>query len=58
MGMRMALDAWFDKHGIRPRLIGEFEDSALMEVCSGGGPGFNVVHTVIDRAALKHYNYG
>ncbi len=56
MGMRAALDAWFDKHKVRPRLIGEFEDSALMEVCSAGGRGFTVVHTVIDRAALKHYN--
>ena len=56
MGMRMALEAWFDKKGIRPHLVGEFEDSALMEVCSAGGRGFTVVHTVIDRAALKHYS--
>jgi LysR family transcriptional activator of nhaA len=56
MGMRTALDAWFDKHKVRPRLIGEFEDFALMEVCSAGGRGFTVVHTVVDRAALKHYN--
>jgi LysR family transcriptional activator of nhaA len=55
MGMRMALETWFDKQGIRPRVIGEFEDSALMEVCSSGGRGFTVVHTVVDRAALKHY---
>ncbi len=56
MGMRAALETWFDKHEIRPQLVGEFEDSALMEVCSSGGRGFTVVHTVIDRAALKHYN--
>jgi LysR family transcriptional activator of nhaA len=56
MGMRAALEGWFDKHKIRPRIIGEFEDSALMEVCSAGGRGFTVVHTVIDRTALKHYN--
>lgn len=55
MGMRKVLESWFDKQGIRPRVIGEFEDSALMEVCSSGGRGFTVVHTVIDRAALKHY---
>jgi LysR family transcriptional activator of nhaA len=55
MGMRMALETWFDAQGIRPRIIGEFEDSALMEVCSSGGRGFTVVHTVVDRAALKHY---
>ena len=55
MGMRTVLETWFDAKGIRPRVIGEFEDSALMEVCSSGGRGFTVVHTVIDRAALKHY---
>lgn len=56
MGMRAGLEAWFDKKGIRPRLVGEFEDTALMEVCSAGGRGFTVVHSVIDRAALKHYD--
>jgi LysR family transcriptional activator of nhaA len=55
MGIRRVLETWFDAHGIRPRVIGEFEDSALMEVCSSGGRGFTVVHTVVDRAALKHY---
>ena len=55
MGMRKMLETWFDAQDIRPRVIGEFEDSALMEVCSSGGRGFTVVHTVIDRSALKHY---
>jgi LysR family transcriptional activator of nhaA len=56
MGMRAALETWFDTQGIRPRLVGEFEDTALMEVCSAGGRGFTVVHSVIDRTALKHYD--
>ena len=55
MGMRNALETWFDAKGIRPTVIGEFEDSALMEVCATGGRGFTVVHTVVDRSALKHY---
>jgi len=55
MGMRSALETWFDRNGIRPQIVAEFEDSALMEVCSSGGRGFTAVHTVIDRAALKHY---
>jgi LysR family transcriptional regulator, transcriptional activator of nhaA len=55
MGMRAALETWFDTHDVHPRLVGEFEDTALMEVCSVGGRGFTVVHSVIDRAALKHY---
>jgi len=30
--LRRDLDAWFEKKGIRPRVEGEFEDSALMKV--------------------------
>jgi LysR family transcriptional regulator, transcriptional activator of nhaA len=55
MGMRGALEKWFDDQGVQPRLVGEFEDSALMEVASSGGLGFTTVHTVVDHAALKHY---
>lgn len=31
-GLRRALDDWFEKENIRPRVVGEFEDSALMKV--------------------------
>jgi LysR family transcriptional activator of nhaA len=30
--LRRGLDEWFDVLGVRPRIIGEFEDSALMKV--------------------------
>jgi LysR family transcriptional activator of nhaA len=29
--LRHQLDEWFDKAGVRPRVVGEFEDSALMK---------------------------
>ena len=56
MGVRAALNTWFDEKQIRPRVVGEFEDSALMGVCAAGGRGFTVVHTVVERAALRHYD--
>jgi LysR family transcriptional activator of nhaA len=34
--LRRALDEWFDKEDLRPRLAGEFEDSALMKVFGQG----------------------
>jgi LysR family transcriptional activator of nhaA len=37
--MRMALDRWFGDRGVRPRVVGEFEDSALMAVFAAGGLG-------------------
>ena len=55
MGLRTALETWFDQKGVRPRVVAEFEDSALMGVCSSGGRGFTVVPSVVDNIALKHY---
>jgi LysR family transcriptional activator of nhaA len=34
--LRRALDEWFEKEDLRPRLAGEFEDSALMKVFGQG----------------------
>jgi LysR family transcriptional activator of nhaA len=34
--LRRALDEWFDRNGLRPRVVGEFEDSALMNVFGEG----------------------
>jgi LysR family transcriptional regulator, transcriptional activator of nhaA len=37
--LRSALDRWFDQEGLRPRVVGEFEDSALMAVFAAQGLG-------------------
>ncbi len=37
--LRPALDRWFDTHGLRPHIVGEFEDSALMAVFAARGQG-------------------
>jgi len=55
MGLRTALETWFDLKSVHPRVVGEFEDSALMGICSSGGRGFTVVPSVVDRVALKQY---
>lgn len=56
MGMRIALETWFDDQGVRPRIVGEFEDATLMMVtASMGGMGFAMTPTVVGHAALKHY---
>jgi LysR family transcriptional activator of nhaA len=56
MGMRIALETWFDEQGVRPRLVGEFEDATLMMVAASlGGLGFTMTHTVVGSAAMKHY---
>ncbi|MEW6343296.1 MAG: LysR family transcriptional regulator [Paraburkholderia sp.] len=37
--LRARLDRWFEAVGIRPRIVGEFEDSALMAVFAARGLG-------------------
>lgn len=37
--LRPALDRWFESHGLRPRIVGEFEDSALLALFAARGMG-------------------
>jgi LysR family transcriptional activator of nhaA len=37
--LRTTLDHWFEAQGLRPRIVGEFEDSALLAVFSARGLG-------------------
>jgi LysR family transcriptional regulator, transcriptional activator of nhaA len=37
--LRARIDRWFDAQGIRPRIVGEFEDSALLAVFAARGLG-------------------
>ena len=38
-GVRDALDAWFMRRGVRPHVVAEFEDSAMMEAYGATGLG-------------------
>ena len=37
--LRSTLDRWFETQGLRPRIVGEFEDSALLAVFAARGLG-------------------
>ncbi len=37
--LRRALDQWLDKHGVRPQIVGEFEDYALLREFARAGRG-------------------
>lgn len=53
--LRRGLDLWFDAQGIRPRVVGEFEDSALKKVFGQEGMGLFVGPSVIERQVCKQY---
>ena len=38
--LRRGLDQWFDVEGLRPRIVGEFDDSALLKTFGQHGHGF------------------
>jgi LysR family transcriptional activator of nhaA len=37
--VRMRIDQWFEGHGVLPRVVGEFEDSALLATFGASGMG-------------------
>ena len=53
--LRRSLDQWFDSQGIRPRIAGEFEDSALLKVFAQAGAGLFAVHSVIEAKVQRQY---
>ncbi len=53
--LRRSLDQWFEAEGIKPTIVGEFEDSALMKVFGQEGLGLFVVPTVIEAEVCRQY---
>jgi LysR family transcriptional activator of nhaA len=56
-GMRMTLERWFSNLGISPKIIAEFEDSALLEVVATESDAFFPVHTVAVAEAVQRYGF-
>jgi LysR family transcriptional regulator, transcriptional activator of nhaA len=53
--VRGPLDQWLTQHGLRPRVVGEFEDSALLETFGGSGLGvFPAALSVQDDLMKRH----
>lgn len=56
LALRRSLAAWFDRRGIRPRVIAEFDDSALLKVFGGDGIGiFPASETVADELTAQYH---
>ena len=53
--LRRSLNQWFDTQGIRPRLIGEFQDSALMKAFGQAGVGIFPAPSAIEKEVENHY---
>ncbi|MBM3278103.1 MAG: transcriptional activator NhaR [Candidatus Handelsmanbacteria bacterium] len=53
--LRRSLEQWFDQHGLRPHVVGEFEDSALLKVFGQTGAGLFVAPAAIERELRLQY---
>jgi LysR family transcriptional activator of nhaA len=53
--LRRSLDQWFDANGIRPRLIGEFQDSALAKAFGQAGLGVFAAPSAVEEDVRKNY---
>ena len=56
--VRARLDHWFERHAIQPRVVGEFDDSALLKTFGASGmgvfPAAEIVHDdLITRYGVK-----
>jgi LysR family transcriptional activator of nhaA len=54
--VRRALDQWFESTKVRPELIGEFDDSALMYAFGEEGKGIFPAPAVFEREFRDRYN--
>ena len=54
--LRRELDRWFEQREIRPELVAEFDDSALLKVFGQDGYGLFPVPTAIEAEVRKQYD--
>jgi LysR family transcriptional activator of nhaA len=53
--LRRALELWFERQGIAPNVVAEFEDRALMKTFGAAGVGVFTSPTVLDEDVLDKY---
>lgn len=53
--LRDRLDKWFEQHAIRPRIVGEFEDGALLKTFGASGMGVFPASEWVHDDLLAHY---
>jgi LysR family transcriptional activator of nhaA len=52
---RHEIDRWFDSHHIRPRIVAEFDDAALMKTAAADGMGVTPIAAAVLDEAVNRY---
>ena len=53
--LRRRLDQWFESRAVRPRIVGEFDDNALLNSFGARGEGLFVGPSVIEQDIVKQF---
>ena len=53
--LRRSLNQWFARHDIKPRVVAEFEDSALLTVFGANGSGVFAAPSVVEDEVMAQY---
>jgi LysR family transcriptional activator of nhaA len=53
--LRRVLEQWFEKQKVRPRIVGEFADSALIKVFGQAGKGVFAAPSIIESSVRRQY---
>ena len=54
-GLRLSLEDWFRRQGVRPRVVGTFEDSALIDAFGRAGAGLFALPSAIEPQVRRQY---
>lgn len=54
--LRVPLLRWFERHGIQPTIVGEFDDSALMSAFGQAGSGIFPVPLTVSQEVIQQYD--
>jgi LysR family transcriptional activator of nhaA len=54
--LRGSLDQWFNSLGIRPEIVGEFDDHALLKTFGQAGDGIFAVPSIIEQEVCRQHN--
>ena len=53
--LRRLMDDWFEEEGLAPKIVGEFDDSALMKAFGEAGTGVFAAPSVIEEEICRMY---
>jgi LysR family transcriptional regulator, transcriptional activator of nhaA len=55
--IRPGLDQWFEKEGVRPEVVGEFDDFALLRTFGEAGLGILPAPSLLDQEMHRRYRF-